>query len=341
MLTLRRYLLGMAGGVSLASLSIAPAFAGLSVTWDPAGSAPAMAGTQFTFTNATIQDFDAINIVPNGATTTGGGLCSAGAGSTCGYTTAIIPLVSFTNVATTVNPVGYGTTYDLYGLVTATAIQSGTVAQNSGTFTSANFTLYGDPGNHLSVTFDPNTGLPVITDGGSATPVPAPTLTDIALATGSLACQTANANCQNNVNSVNGVPGAAVTTTFSAEPGQTGFFLSPPQSMAINLFGSFINNANELTCYDNVLGAACASEVGFGAIFGGAVPLTDPFNSPGTVLIQLGNSATINQGGPEGPGGGSVSFSPAPVPEPASLLLLGTGLLGLGAVARRRRNGKV
>ncbi len=78
------------------------------------------------------------------------------------------------------------------------------------------------------------------------------TANDFTLATGSLTFG------QNDVALVNGVPSAAVTTTFNQAAGEGGFFVSPPASVVLDLFGSFTNNLTEVTCFTNVVGGCGA-----------------------------------------------------------------------------------
>lgn len=313
----REYLLAISSGLVVASFCYASASAApIVVTWNPSASVPQLSSTTgpFSFNVATIQDYSSLYLTPTGVNTF--------SVTELGF----IPFVAFNNGAMTTTPPALNNSsnpspFGIYGAFTSTSALTcaGAGAANcTGTISSLNLMLEGDPGYNTGFSFSSTTGNPVATDA---------TGNDFTLATGDLAnCGAPSPNCQNQVGLTNGVPSAAVTTTFTpVDPLQSGFFVSPPSTVTLDLLGSFINSTSQVICYDNVSGADCD-----GAAYGGALPSGAP---PGAVvLFQIGNSLSgLN------PGGGSVNFITAAVPEPSSIGLLGPALIAIFALGWRRK----
>jgi hypothetical protein len=259
----------------------------------------------FSFSDITLQDFATVYLTP----TSNPAIFS---GTEEGY----LPAVSFDGVAPAgLNGSAGANPYGIYGQFTGNFSAQVIGSSLLGTFSSVNFQLIGDPGYAYKsgsggFVFNPSTGGTQTSDGSQPNSV---ATGDLELATGTLTAG------QNQANVIGGIPSAAVTTSFVQDPTQAGFFVSPPATVDLNLFGTFVNNQNQVTCYANVgFSAFCGTDAYAGVLPGGAPAGAE-------VMLQIGNPL---------PGGGSADF--ATVPEPGSLFLLGSGLLGLGSRLRRR-----
>lgn len=192
----------------------------IDITVDPSAAGLSNAG-QFTFNGNITNDFGTINL-----TSTGGGNFN--------YTEhGFLPIVSFNPGNFTppgLNGTAGASAYGLYFAFTTSGTLS-TVNPNllTGTFTTATYTLFGDPGFDSSFNhFDAQHQVFCVGCTG-----------DIALATGTLQPGGTNTAEIVNPNSATPLPAAFVDTLFNAT--NTSFFVSPPAPFTVEQHAQFSN----------------------------------------------------------------------------------------------------
>ena len=179
-------------------------------------------GSAFTADNFMISDFSTITLTSTGPTTQS---------FTDNGTLAVSNFQLGSNGS--ISTPGLNSTYGLYLNFAGTGTQTTTSPGNSnGTFSTLNFTLNG---------YNRNAGDTITYLPGNSTPLDNGTpVTPIALAAGALVSGTGF------VSTIAGNPSAQATTSFTIEPGEFPFFVSP--SPFYNLaFSQFGNTASEVT----------------------------------------------------------------------------------------------
>jgi hypothetical protein len=189
--------------------------------------------------------------------------------------------------------------YSLYFVFTGTGTQSSpSLTSATGTFSAGTISLVAANGNPTYGTI--NSGCESGTTGSGCSGTVTGLSGAITLATGTLTTGTVTLA----TGSGGLTAGANITTTFIPTPAYDGFFITPPgadyMGLNIDLFGSVTNSGSILTA-----------------------TLGSPYN-----YLTIGSAL-------DGGGGGDVTFEL--VPEPTSVMVLGAGLVGLGALTRRRR----
>lgn len=269
-------------------LGVGPAFAdAITFTWDPVGGGisaliPPNPSAAFSANNMTVTDYASISIPAN--PTIAGSVAETGYLGITQFNFVGAPGFAPGFTATNQNPLGASggaTPYQLYYQFTSTSHLAPSGGGLSGAFDSLNFTLYGDVGGNCKFSISGTT--PTAACGGD---------TQVALANGMLAPGV------NNVSIDAGLPAAHVTTTFNELV--SGFFVSPPSTVTLDLEASFTNTSSVTSGNPS------------GCDTSGALPCTILINGGG------GNATLQN------------------VPEPGTLAMFGLGLLGLGFLGRRR-----
>ncbi len=218
---------------AMLALAVGTAYSGAAssatvLTWDPAGSSPALSTAgSFSFDNITLKDWAALTFTggPSNFTVTDDGY---------------LPIALFSlGGSPVVNPGLNGSlgasTYSMYFAFNANANVTCTSPGNcSGAFTSINYSLDGNKGatatfsvSGSTVTLNKHGGTTVVLGSGVLAPFP----------------------LQNQATVTAGVPSAAIDVTFNQAAGEGGFFVAPPATVLLMALGSFINNVDQVTTY--------------------------------------------------------------------------------------------
>jgi len=259
-------------GFALSAAAAASA-APVTFTWNPAGATPPLTGGSVTADNMTIADYASATINP-----TSGAFTEVGA----------LKVTQFQLLGSGVTSTGLNSTYGLYVTFSATGSQGGPIpgvgGTTSGPISALTYTLWADPAGQPTFTI----GNGAVTVGNNAGA--------FALGTGSGGGTANDFVTLTNTGSAY-IPSAHVVTSFHPAANETGFFVAPSATIALNLEAAFTNTV-------------------------------------GTATIVSGTPSFLNI---NGGGGNIDLLTATPTPEPpATLAMLGLGMLGLGVLRHRR-----
>ena len=272
----RPYVLAAAGALALSCAWGSASATPITFTWNPAGAVPPLIGGPITADNFNVADFASILITPTSPTT-------------ATFTeTGALTVTQFLNGGVVFPAVGLNTTYGLYITFSATGTQTlplPTTPPNtaSGTFTSLNYTLFGNPGGPATVTVNP--GSVVVGNNAFAFP----------LASGTLIPGTGVVSVQKTTGGFSPTANANLTILVAAL--ESGFFVSPS---AANLNFDFLTgNFSATDTVTTVILAPCSPSLpptttcidingGGGNITITAVPEPSALALMGSALLGLG-----------------------------------------------------